>query len=110
MAEGEIVTYIKRRGYEKGYWDPFDSGLSGACGLCEACPKKLDTHCGSRADATVKLSYEYDPRTEIPQVNEAQAFESAQKRCSSWGYSDVEAFGGVIDLCTQFGYAFGGPE
>lgn len=82
----------------------------GLVGCAKPAPKSWVPTSGSRADATVKLSYEYNPNTEIPQVNEAQALEAAKKRCSSWGYSDAEAFGGVLGICTQMVPAFGGPQ
>ena len=55
---------------------------------------------GSRADGTVKLSYEYGV-FEMPQLNEQEAITLAQKRCSSWGYNSAEAFGGVTKTCNQ---------
>jgi len=56
---------------------------------------------GSRSDAMVKLSFEYNPQIEIPETNEAQALELAKKRCNIWGYAGAEAFGGVIRNCTM---------
>lgn len=53
---------------------------------------------GSRADATVKLSYEYG-EFEIPQLDEAQAQVLAEARCKTWGYTGAEAFGGVTRQC-----------
>ena len=53
---------------------------------------------GSRADATVKLSYQYS-RSEIPTVSEQQGLEVAKKRCASWGYADAEEFGGTVTQC-----------
>lgn len=49
---------------------------------------------GSRADATVKLSYEYS-EFEQPIVSEQEALDLAIQRCKSWGYASAEAFGGV---------------
>ena len=57
---------------------------------------------GSRAAATLKLSYQYNPQTEIPTVNDAQGYESAKQRCASWGYPEVEAFGGILEHCDHF--------
>ena len=58
---------------------------------------------GSRADATVRFSYSYNPREEIPETNDLQLQNLAQERCASWGYPDVEAFGGVETQCrSQF--------
>lgn len=53
---------------------------------------------GSRADATVNLSYEYG-MFEQPQVNLAQAETAAQQRCAAWGYSGAEPFGGSMHKC-----------
>ena len=57
---------------------------------------------GSRADAVVRLSYEYG-QYEQPQVNEQEALDLATARCKSWGYSGAEAFGGVTRQCNQTG-------
>jgi len=56
---------------------------------------------GSRSDAIVKLSYAYNPLVEVPIVNEEQGIELAKKRCNSWGYTDVEAFGGTAEGCNR---------
>ena len=53
---------------------------------------------GSRADGTVKLSYEYG-LFEKPQIDPAQGEIAAKQRCSLWGYSGAEVFGGVISTC-----------
>ena len=50
---------------------------------------------GSRADATVDMSYEYIVEKEKPVLQEQEALDLAIKRCQSWGYADAEAFGGV---------------
>ncbi|MDR0476681.1 MAG: YecR-like lipofamily protein [Desulfobulbaceae bacterium] len=64
---------------------------------------------GSRSDAIVKLSFQYNPELEIPETNELQALELAKKRCNSWGYANAEAFGGEMRQCTLVGPApFGG--
>jgi len=55
---------------------------------------------GSRADGTIKLSYEYG-MFENPQVSDQQGISIAKNRCSSWGYKDAEAFGGISKTCTQ---------
>jgi len=49
---------------------------------------------GSRADGTVKLSYEYGA-LEVPQLDEQQAIRLAIQRCQAWGYDRAEAFGGI---------------
>ena len=53
---------------------------------------------GSRADAVVRLSYEYGD-FEIPQVDEQQAIELAKRKCNVWGYAGAEAFGGTSSVC-----------
>ena len=57
---------------------------------------------GSRADATVKLSYEYGA-FEKPQTNEMEALNLAISRCKTWGYTGAEAFGGVTQQCNAPG-------
>jgi len=57
---------------------------------------------GSRADGTVRLSYEVG-MFEVAEVDEAQATALAVQRCAVWGYSGAEAFGGVTRQCTQPG-------
>lgn len=55
---------------------------------------------GSRADGTVKLSYEYG-LFQQPKLDESQAVTLAGQRCIAWGYESAEAFGGVNNLCTS---------
>jgi hypothetical protein len=55
---------------------------------------------GSRADGTVKLSYEYG-LFEKPQINLAQGEIAAKQKCAAWGYTDADAFGGVTTTCNQ---------
>ena len=57
---------------------------------------------GSRADATVRLSYEYTA-FEKPNVDEMQALNLATARCKTWGYTGAEAFGGIIRQCNMPG-------
>ena len=57
---------------------------------------------GSRADATVKLSYEYGA-FEKPQTNETEAMNLAIARCKTWGYTGAEAFGGTTQQCNMPG-------
>jgi hypothetical protein len=54
---------------------------------------------GSRSDGTVDLSYEYGG-FEVPQLNPEQGHQAAVQRCTAWGYSDAEPFGGSISRCT----------
>jgi hypothetical protein len=53
---------------------------------------------GSRADATVELSYEYG-QFQQPVVDMRSAQMSAEKRCAVWGYTGADAFGGAKTLC-----------
>lgn len=61
---------------------------------------------GSRADATVKMSYEYN-EFEKPELDDAEAQRMAEARCKTWGYTGAEAFGGVTRQCNMPG-GFGG--
>ena len=54
---------------------------------------------GSRADATIELSFEYNPQLEIPVLNDQQGLDLAIARCKSWGYHSAEAFGGHKGTC-----------
>lgn len=64
-------------------------------GCAKPVPKNWAATGGSRADATVELSYEYYVETEQPVLKDEEAMGLAVKRCRSWGYADAEAFGGV---------------
>jgi YecR-like lipoprotein/Prokaryotic membrane lipoprotein lipid attachment site len=55
---------------------------------------------GSRADGTVRLSFEV-AQFEAPQTNEQQGLTVARARCVAWGYQDAEAFGGVQRTCNE---------
>jgi len=55
---------------------------------------------GSRADGVVRLSYDYG-MFEKPQLSEDQALSLARQRCSSWGYTGAEAFGGSTQQCSS---------
>jgi hypothetical protein len=74
---------------------------------CTPVPVKKDwaATSGSRADATVRLSFEYDPGREVPELDEKQALIVAKKRCNSWGYENAEAFDAVVFTrnCILFG-------
>lgn len=59
-----------------------------------ATPKSWMATDGSRADATVVLSYEYNAMYEQPVVDDSQGLQVAIDRCKSWGYTSAEAFGG----------------
>lgn len=66
---------------------------------CATQPKMVPTG-GSRADGTVKLSYDFGA-FELPKVDAAQGLESAKGRCLAWGYTGAEAFGGETKTCTN---------
>jgi len=72
-------------------------GISGC-----ATPKNYTATGGSRSDGVVKLSYEYGT-FEVPQVNPQQGIDLAKERCSAWGYSAAEAFGGTTKVCNRPG-------
>jgi hypothetical protein len=57
---------------------------------------------GSRADGVVKLSYQYG-LFERPQLSAQQALELAKSRCTAWGYSGAEPFGGIARACNNYG-------
>ncbi len=65
-----------------------------------AVQKQLIPTGGSRADGTVKLSFEYG-LFESPQLDPRQGLSAAQQRCSSWGYKNAEPFGGSTKICIQ---------
>lgn len=53
---------------------------------------------GSRADGVVRLSFEAGLFDKIA-IDETSALATARRRCSTWGYSDAEPFGGVTRQC-----------
>lgn len=55
---------------------------------------------GSRADGIVKLSFEAGMFDKIA-IDEASALDTARRRCSTWGYTDAEPFGGHVRQCQQ---------
>ena len=57
---------------------------------------------GSRADATVDMSFEFG-EFQKPVIDWNQAAADAAKRCSVWGYTGAEPFGGQKNQCLQFG-------
>jgi hypothetical protein len=63
-----------------------------------AVQKQLTPTGGSRADGTVKMSYECGAY-EVPKVDAQQGWRDAKRRCQSWGYEDAEAFGGFTRSC-----------
>jgi hypothetical protein len=56
---------------------------------------------GSRADGTVKLSYEVQ-QFEKPIVQWDAAQAAAEQRCKAWGYQSAEKFGGQETHCNAF--------
>jgi hypothetical protein len=63
--------------------------------------KQLVPTGGSRADGTVKLSYEYG-MFEVPQLDAQQGLNAARQRCAAWGYTDAEPFGGTNTKCNRY--------
>jgi YecR-like lipoprotein len=59
---------------------------------------------GSRADGTVKLSYEVN-RFEKPIVQWDGAEQTAIDKCRNWGYQNAEKFGGTESRCEGNGYS-----
>lgn len=69
-----------------------------------ATPKQLTPTGGSRADGTVKMSFEYG-MFEQPQVDGQQGARVAAQRCAAWGYTGAEPFGGAMSQCVATGSA-----
>ena len=65
-----------------------------------ATPKEWVATGGSRADGTVRLSYDFGA-FEAPQVNNQQGLDIARSRCLAWGYQNTEAFGGERRACNN---------
>ncbi|WP_433694030.1 YecR family lipoprotein [Herbaspirillum seropedicae] len=65
-----------------------------------ATQKQLVPTGGSKADGTVKMSYEYG-QFEVPKVNVIQGMSTAKRRCEAWGYSGAEPFGGSTRQCVE---------
>lgn len=68
-----------------------------------AVQKTLTPIGGSRSDGVVRLAYTYG-MFETPKIDSAQAWSAARQRCSAWGYSDAEAFGGQSTACINGTY------
>lgn len=60
--------------------------------------KKWSVIGGSKADATVRLAFEY-AELEEPRENRAEAQRLAVKRCQAWGYRDATPFDMVTRNC-----------
>lgn len=56
---------------------------------------------GSKADATVEMSYTYNA-FESPEVDWASAKRDAERRCFRWGYESASAFGGSMTRCINY--------
>ena len=56
---------------------------------------------GSRADATVDMSFDYG-MFEKPTIDWNQTGATASKRCGAWGYTGAESFGGAKETCLAF--------
>ena len=50
----------------------------------------------------MKLSYEVGMFDKVA-IDEATSLDTARRRCSTWGYGDAEAFGGITRQCQQTG-------
>jgi hypothetical protein len=57
---------------------------------------------GSRSDGIVKLSFEYGMFDKI-EIDQASALEKAKQRCAVWGYTNADAFGGIVRQCQAYG-------
>lgn len=64
---------------------------------------------GSRADATVKLSIQYQAGID-PVLSASQAINEATRKCTAWGYAGADAFGGVKTECGQYYTGMFGSE
>jgi hypothetical protein len=67
-----------------------------------AVQKTMEATGGSRADGTVKLSYEFG-MFQVPKIDMAQGTQAAARRCTSWGYTGAEPFGGQTKTCNGYG-------
>ena len=66
-----------------------------------AVQKTLTPTGGSRSDGVVRLSYVVGA-FEKPVVDYSQAQQAAMQRCSAWGYSDAQPFGGETSQCQAY--------
>lgn len=78
------------------------AGALGAALVGCATQKAWQATGGSRADGTVRLSYQYG-LFEMPELDHAAGDKLAIDRCRTWGYTGAEAFGGVTEQCNNFG-------
>jgi hypothetical protein len=83
--------------------------LVASLGCARQVPKDWYAIGGSRADATVKLGFNYNPNTEKPDVSRQQADIIAETKCKTWGYTGAEPFGSVMQRCSNMSYSMYGP-
>lgn len=57
---------------------------------------------GSRSDGIVELSFEYGMFDKV-KLDQETGLQQARQRCQTWGYTDAEAFGGVVRQCQAMG-------
>lgn len=55
---------------------------------------------GDRADALVRVSYEY-PEFKQPELSDEQAMKIATSRCNGWGFDNAEPVAGQIRQCSN---------
>jgi YecR-like lipoprotein len=65
---------------------------------CSSAPQ-WNPDSSSRKLAVARVSYEYGSASE-PVLSDAQAFELAQIRCNTWGYSSAEMIPGELQDCS----------
>jgi hypothetical protein len=56
---------------------------------------------GSKADATVRLAFEYG-LFEKPVVDWDYANLAARRSCGAWGYKNAQMFGGSQNICLAY--------
>lgn len=56
---------------------------------------------GSKSDGTVRLAYEHGIFDEV-RIDTNHAIQTAIEKCSAWGYTNAEAFGGSTSFCTTY--------
>ena len=76
-----------------------DIGVISILGSTEV-KKDWEATGGSRADGTVKLSYEIGA-LQTAVLDDGRAIQTATNRCKSWGYTSAEAFGGITRQCNE---------
>jgi hypothetical protein len=72
-----------------------------ALAACASAPQWNPAN-SSRDLAVARVSYEYAISSE-PTLSDAQAFELAQNRCNTWGYSSAEMIPGELRDCSVEG-------